>query len=71
MPIRQQIYQLRVRGVLGGALLHAFPGLSAVTVGGDTVLTGEIPDQAALHGTLSLVESLGLELVALHQVSSH
>ena len=63
------VYEIRVRGVLGGALLGAFPTLSGVSRGGDTILTGEVPDQAALHGVLSQIESLGLELIALHQVS--
>jgi hypothetical protein len=31
-------------------------------------LTGELPDQAALHGVLSQIEALGLELIALNQV---
>jgi hypothetical protein len=68
-PLPQPVYEIRVRGVLQGVLLDAFPALSGVVQGGDTVLTGELPDQAALHGVLSQIESLGLELLALHQVS--
>jgi hypothetical protein len=68
-PLPAPVYEIRVRGVLGGAILGAFPTLSGVAQGGDTILTGEVPDQAALHGVLSQIESLGLELIALHQVS--
>jgi hypothetical protein len=68
-PATRPIYAIRVRGVLGGTLLGAFPTLRGVAQGGDTVLTGELADQAALHGVLSQIESLGLELIALHQVS--
>jgi hypothetical protein len=32
------------------------------------VLSGELPDQAALHGVLSQIESLGLELLSVQQV---
>lgn len=62
-------YEIRVRGVLGAAVLSAFPMLSGSTDGGDTVLSGELPDQAALHGALSQIESLGLELLAVQQVT--
>ncbi len=67
-PRNQLVYEIRVRGVLQGVLLDAFPTLSAVAQGGDTVLTGELADQAALHGVLSQIESLGLELLALHKL---
>jgi hypothetical protein len=62
-------YEIRVRGVLGAALLNAFPALTGTAEGADTVLSGELPDQAALHGVLSQVESLGLELLAVQQVA--
>jgi hypothetical protein len=68
-PPTRPVYEIRVRGVLGGTFLGAFPALSGVAQDGDTVLTGELADQAALHGVLSQIESLGLELIALHQVS--
>jgi hypothetical protein len=63
------IYEIRLRGVLGGTLLGAFPTLTGTTFGAETVLSGEIPDQAALYGVLSLIESLGLELLAVQQVA--
>ena len=69
MPAIRPVYEIRVRGVLGGTFLGAFPALSGVAQDGDTVLTGELADQAALHGVLCQIESLGLELIALHQVS--
>ena len=68
-PAARPVYKIRVRGVLGATLLGAFPALRGVAQGGDTVLTGELADQAALHGVLSQIESLGLELIALQQVS--
>jgi hypothetical protein len=67
-PATRPVYEIRVRGVLGGALLGAFPALKGVVQDGDTVLTGELADQAALHGVLYQIESLGLELIALRQV---
>jgi len=63
-------YEIRVRGLLEGSLLHAFPALSANWQGTETVLCGELPDQAALYGVLTQIESLGLELVAVQQVTA-
>ncbi len=68
-PAAHPVYEIRVRGVLGGTFLGAFPALGGVAQGGDTVLTGELADQAALHGVLAQIESLGLELIAVRQVS--
>ena len=57
---------VRVRGVLSDTLLEAFPGLQARTERGETVLTGELADRAALHGVLAQIEALGLELLEIH-----
>jgi len=61
-------YAIRVRGVLGATVLTAFPDLNPHTDDGDTVLTGGIADQAALHGVLSQIEALGIELVDVHRL---
>ena len=66
----QQNYEIRVRGRLGGTFRTAFPGLRARTHGSDTVLSGSLADRAALYGVLAMIETLGLELVELRQVTS-
>jgi hypothetical protein len=55
--------EIRIRGVLSESVLTAFPGLHGEAVGGETVLTGTLPDQAALYGVLAQIEALGLELL--------
>jgi hypothetical protein len=60
-------YEIRVRGLLGETLLRAFPGLRARAQGRETVLTGALPDQAALYGVLSCIEALGLELLEVRR----
>ena len=47
-PAARPVYEIRIRGVLGGTFLGAFPALRGVAQGGDTVFTGELADQAAL-----------------------
>ena len=46
----------------------AFPTLQARATGGDTVLTGPLPDRAALHGVLAEIEALGLELLEVRRL---
>jgi hypothetical protein len=63
-----QSYEIRVRGRLGKTLLGAFPALHADTRDEDTLLTGGLADQAALHGVLAQIEALGLELLEVRRV---
>ena len=62
-------YQIRVRGGLGRTIRAAFPALRAQAQGKDTVLTGTLPDEAALYGTLAQLEALGLELLEVRRES--
>jgi len=64
-------YEILVRGHLGETLRLAFPGLRAQPRGPDTVLTGALPDQAALHGVLAEIEALGLELLEVRRLPPH
>ena len=63
-------YQIRVRGQLGETLLSAFPTLRAEPHAGETVLTGVLRDEAALHGVLAQIEALGLVLLELRRDQS-
>ena len=61
-------YRIRVRGRLGETIRSAFPALQAQASGGDTVLTGPLPDRAALYGVLAQIEALGLELLEVRRL---
>jgi hypothetical protein len=63
------VYEIRLRGVLTTGVLTAFPRLSARAEDKQTILSGCLPDQAALFGVLDQVESLGLELISLKRVN--
>jgi hypothetical protein len=63
-------YEIHISGLLGEGLLAAFPELHAQTLESVTVLVGDLPDQAALHGVLSRIESLGLGLLEVRRGNS-
>ena len=64
-------YEIWVRGHLGETMRSAFPALRARPSGADTVLTGTLPDQAALYGVLAEIEALGLELLEVRRLPPH
>jgi hypothetical protein len=60
------IYQIRIQGHLGRQWTEWFDGLTITLEGnGDTLLTGLVVDQAALHGLLKKVRDLGLPLLSV------
>ena len=56
-------YQVRVRGRLSKTMLGAFPESRAQVLRSETLLAGQLSDQAALFGVLDRIEALGLELL--------
>ena len=63
------LYEIRVEGHLDGRWSEWFDGLEITNLeNGETVLSGEIVDQAALHGVLAKVRDLNLALVAVSSV---
>ncbi len=66
---RPVIYQIRLKGHLGRQWADWFGGLTiTLQANGETLLTGPVADQAALHGLLRKVRDLGLPLVEVIQV---
>ena len=65
------IYQIRLKGHLGRGWSDWFGGLTiTLEDNGETLLTGPVTDQAALHGLLRKVRDLGLPLISVTRVQT-
>ena len=63
------VYQIRIKGQLGPQWTDWFGGLTiTLEDDGDTLLTGPVVDQAALHGLLRKVRDLGMPLISAIRV---
>ena len=60
-------YHIKIRGHLETRWQDWFDGLTITLTGdGDTILSGVIVDQAALHGVLKKIRNLGLTLISVN-----
>jgi hypothetical protein len=65
-----KIYEIKLQGHLNESWADWFDGLTFSHEGdGTTRLTGEIVDQAALHGLLKKARDLGLPLLSVNQIN--
>ena len=63
------IYAIRIKGHLDDKWADRFEGLTiTLEEDGDTLLTGPVVDQAALHGLLKKVRDLGMPLISVSPV---
>ena len=62
------VYQIRVKGHLGPRWADWFGSMTITLEEGDTLLTGPVVDQAALHGLLRKVRDLGMPLISAVRV---
>jgi len=64
-------YEIRLQGHLGPEWSEWFGGMRVILLDqGDTILTGPVVDQAALHGLLARVRDLGIPLVSVRRLGA-
>ena len=64
-----QYYEIRIKGHLDESWADWFDGLTIHhEENGDTVLSGSLADQAALHGVLNRLRDLGVQLISVNTV---
>jgi hypothetical protein len=63
------VYQIRIKGHLSRRWKDWFEGLTVtLEENGNTLLTGPVIDQAALHGILKRVRDLGMPLLSVNSI---
>ena len=68
-PDEPTIYQIRMKGHLGREWTDWFESLTiTLEDNSETLLTGPVVDQAALHGVLRKVRDLGMLLLSVNRV---
>ncbi len=64
-----RLYVIRIKGHLDDRWADWFGGLTiTLEDNGETLLTGPVVDQAALHGLLRKVRDLGMELLSVNRI---
>ena len=61
-------YEIRVEGVLGERWTAWFEGLQVSSEAGETIISGPVTDQPALHGVLVKVRDLGMCLISVRRL---
>ena len=65
----QRVYEIRVDGLIGASWSPWLGGMSIHhQKSGETLLTGPLPDEPALHGVLNRIRDLGLPLVEVKRM---
>ena len=65
-PGQPLVYQIRIKGHLGRQWTDWFGGLTiTLEDNGETLLTGPVVDQAALHGVLRKVRDVAMPLISV------
>ena len=63
------VYEIRIEGHLGTQWKDWFDGMTMqLDENGETVLTGPVADQSALHGLLKKVRDLGMPLISVNRI---
>ena len=60
-------YYIKIKGHLDARWQDWFDGFTiSLTDDGNTILSGVVADQAALHGVFKKIRNLGLTLISVH-----
>jgi hypothetical protein len=67
---RGTAYRIVVRGELDDRFAYLFNGMEMQRIDGTTILTGDIVDQAQLHGYIERLDELALQLLTVEQTGA-
>ena len=63
-------YRIKLKGHLDNKWSDWFAEMAISSEGGETILTGRVADQAALHGLLIRIRDLNLTLLQVERMES-
>ena len=69
-PDQVKIFQIRIRGHLSQQWMDWFEGLTITLEDENTLLSGPVVDQSALHGILKKIRDLGMPLLSVNPVDA-
>jgi len=68
---QQTVYQFKLKGHLGQQWMNWFEGLTVtLEEDGNTLLSGPVIDQSALHGILKKIRDLGMPLLSMNPIDT-
>jgi hypothetical protein len=63
------VYEIRVKSHISRQWMDSFEGLTFFfEENGDTLMTGRVADQAALHRVFRLIRDLGMVLISVNRI---
>jgi hypothetical protein len=67
-PVPASHYEFRIKGRLSDSVSAAFQDYTTSVKPAETIVRGDLRDQAELHGVLERIRSLGLELIEVRRL---
>lgn len=71
-PNQPSVYTFKIKGHLGQQWLNWFEGLTVtLEEDGNSLLSGPVVDQSALHGILKKIRDLGMPLLSVNSTDAN
>jgi hypothetical protein len=67
---KAEYYRFQVKGHIAQRWSDWFDGFDLQYLGEDTLILGEVMDQAALHGVLAKIRDLGLPIILVEKIEN-
>ena len=66
---KKELYEIRIEGHLAPSWSDTFDGMQLnLTPDGETIISGAVTDQSALHGLLARIRDLNLILISVIRI---
>ena len=60
---------IKIQGRLDKEWKNRFEGMEIISEGDNTILIGNLKDEAHMHGVLNIIRDLNLELISVNSVN--